>query len=237
MSTTVLTATPFFSREIDAKPEIVDRRKGTIKCTVSDDSVDLHSSILDPEGCEWEGFMRAGGPVMLNHDQNQQIGNCEHLSRETIKGRRSIVATIRLWDDDEFTRTEKERIMSGRRRAWSIKGHPLDPPTRTTEAERRARPDWSKADYVIRHWDLIEISCVSLNSNRYSVTSEVNRSMMSGPLEQFRGVAEGYVVRSDGFCYCWLYDRISAGGKTYREMRFLDVPVTREVAQLMCEKR
>jgi hypothetical protein len=236
MSTTVLTATPIFEVECRSVPtEVVDRRKGTVRAVVSDDMTDRHMSILDPEGCEWSTFLRSGGPVMLNHSNDQQIGNCEDLSRETIQGRRSIVAVIRLWDDDEFTKTEKERVMSGRRRAWSIRGQPLEPPTKTTEAERRARPDWSKADYVIRHWDLHEISAVSLNSGKNAVTQEVYRSV--GPMERYRGVAEGYCLRRDGFYDVWTYATVMAGGKEYREMRVLPGPVTLEAAQIMCDKR
>ncbi len=187
-------------RAIEAPHTEIDRKKGTLRAVVSDDSLDRHGTILDPEGIEWDDYMRAGGPILFEHGLCQRgrlpIGNCENLERTNFKGRRSILAQIRLDDDDEFTRKIKRKYFAQTMRGWSVRGLPLDF-SRPDERERRARPDdWGKAEMIYRRWSLCEVSAVSVNSNVNALTQDINRSAGGGDWSAVAGIGESYYFDS-----------------------------------------
>jgi hypothetical protein len=169
-------------RTIEAATE-VDKRRGLVRAVISDDSTDRYDTVFDPLGCDWEGFMRSGGPILFEHGEDRKrgqvpIGNAVSIRHAELDGRRAIIAETKFWDTDEFSQIIGQAYRDMHMRGWSIRAvaHEESPPT---AAERRARADWAKAETVYRSWELLEVSTTSTPGNANALTQEVLRSFQA----------------------------------------------------------
>jgi len=237
MSTATLERPTEFLRGVEAQTE-VDKKRGIIRAIISDDTCDRFSTVLDPEGCDWEDFMRGGGPILFEHGQDLTrgrlpVGNVLSLGLSKVKGRTSIVAEARLWDDDEFSAKLKARYMSQRMRGWSIRGLPHEM-SRPTEAERRARADWGTADLIYRSYSLVELSCTSTPGNVNCLTTDVARSA-AGSFASLYGTADGYTIGPSEFSV-YKYMTRTINGMDFPEQRIIAKTDDEALARFMCGK-
>jgi hypothetical protein len=232
-----------FYRVTNTQAEVLDR--GIIRAVVSDDGIDKHGTILDPEGADWSEFMLNGGPVLANHGLenggrgNLPIGNVQQLERKTIHGRRSILATIKFWDDDEYAESIAKRYKNATMRGWSVRGVPKDF-SRPTREEQRARPEWNEAQMVFRQWTLVEVSATSTPSNGRCLTM-VERS--APKFNEIRGIAgAGSTYYRSPWTKLWtVHGRIPLKDKhgeiygySFGEIARTD---NESLAKLMCEQK
>ncbi len=165
------------TRAVEAVTEVT--RAGNVRAIISDDSRDRYKTIFSPDGCDWTGFMNAGGPVIFEHGRqargNLPVGNAIGLEHGKYQGRQSIIAEVKFWDD-EFSRTIGEAYRSKKMRGWSVMALPRDssPPT---YAEKRARDEWGDAELVYRDWELLDISVCSTPGNANTITLDILRSL------------------------------------------------------------
>jgi hypothetical protein len=191
-------------RSVEAVTE-VNPRKGLVRAIISDDSTDRYKTVFDPRGCDWDGFMRAGGPVVYEHGRmasrlNLPVGNVAEIERGTYKGKGAIIASTRFADDDELSRAVGEAYRSMKMRGWSVHALPRvqSPPT---AAEKRARSDWAGATTVYREWELLDLSVCTTPGNSNTLTTEVLRSLgalagarnMAGTSGQTQGLKAEFV--------------------------------------------
>jgi hypothetical protein len=137
-----------------------------VRAVINDDSCDRSGIVVLSDGCRWDGFMSTGGPVLCDHGSGVHgivpIGTVESIEMTTHKGKRSIIANMRFFEDDAATRQLRERYLSGKTGGFEMRCLPNpDKTSPPTKAEVESRPDWSKASLVYREWTLVEISLLS----------------------------------------------------------------------------
>jgi hypothetical protein len=240
MTTTATLANPQtdFYRTVEAATE-VDKKRRLIYARINSCDNDRFNTVIDPEGAEYDDFMRAGGPVLYEHGMDTKVGkdivaNVESIELKKDRDRRSLIAAIRFLDDDEFSKKLGDRYLRRVARGFSIRGLP-DPEMTSapTKAERAARADWAKAELVYRRWTLVEVSCTSTPGNPRCVSLERSAGKSGG----LAGIADGFMTAGrDGIFTVYRNAPITIDGKTYYEQRIIATTDDEALARLMCRK-
>jgi hypothetical protein len=165
----------------------VDEQERTVVATINTDALDRYRTVILPEGGLFENY-RKNPVVLANHGEGGgeaalPIGR--NLWIKSQKGR--LVAKTQFLPPGKLDLADKvfELYRLEYLNAWSISFDPRDygPPK---PDEVRKRPELAECRCVIRTWDLLEYSCVTLPGNPEATRAARARGLAlpSWPLEE-----------------------------------------------------
>jgi HK97 family phage prohead protease len=152
-----------------AFPKVTRRSSDDTRTTVviSTDGVDRHGTIIDPNGAILDNYNQ--NPVFLiNHDYDLLAGSGAEITVQNNQ----IVANIDddMWDlEDERIIPYYNKVKSGKMRAASVGFIPREIEFENEDGEPRKEP-------IIRKWELLEFSFVTIPSNPEALVTVRNFS-------------------------------------------------------------
>ncbi len=169
------------TRSVEGATVATSAKKRTVTGVWSTDETDRYRTAFVQTGIELDEFM-ANPLISWEHFRSAvretlPIGHALEAGVEKYKGKNSLIGVARF-GDDEFSEARFKDYESGRLRAWSIQVQCFqEDATPPTPAERRARPDWDKAEIVYRRTKLLEVAATALPGNASCTTISVERSL------------------------------------------------------------
>lgn len=143
----------------------IDEASREVVAVISTDSVDRDGEVVLPRGLSKQNY--GGNPVVLwghNYDL-PPIGVTRWIKPDGVKADRSrLIAKYYLSDKTQLARDVFSLLQEGCLRAHSI-GFQVSKCSPPTKSEVDMRPDWSGCKNVIRSWELLEFSVVSVPAN------------------------------------------------------------------------
>lgn len=148
---------------------------------ISTDDVDRDGEVILPSGLNKRNY--AGNPVVLLNHQYQElsIGRCLWIKSD---GNR-IIAKYRVSDKTQDARDTFALLQDECLQAHSI-GFIATSQGPPTPDEIKARPDWAACKNVIRAFDLLEFSVVTVPANQNAIALAVAKGL-SPELKTFLG--------------------------------------------------
>jgi len=159
---------------------------------INNDEVDRHRTIIDPEGGDVDHFRENNPVVLWQHGIDPMrgelpIGRVVQLNYN--ESRNAWIARIRFFED-EFSQTVRRMVDEGFLNMSSIQFDPNDSEMRETDAGRvRAYTDW----------ELLEVSIVSIGSNRGALHERMLREMAPGENEVYEEMQDAFIEFLQGF--------------------------------------
>jgi HK97 family phage prohead protease len=143
----------------------IDEASREVVAVISTDCVDRDGEVVLPRGLSKQNY--GGNPVVLwghNYDL-PPIGVTRWVKPDGVKADKSrLIAKYYLSDKTQLARDVFSLLQEGCLRAHSI-GFQVTKCSPPTKAEVGIRPDWETCKNVIRSWELLEFSVVSVPAN------------------------------------------------------------------------
>ena len=156
-------------KSFDIKTELIEGSREVISI-ISTDTIDRDGEIVVPKGMKKKNF--AGNPVvLLNHNRD---GLPVGVNRWIKADGNKLIAKTYITDKTQLGQDIWGLLQDGILGAVSIGFIPelAGPPS---EKEIKANPTWSNARRVIRSWDLLEYSFVTVPCNPEALTLAVSK--------------------------------------------------------------
>jgi len=159
---------------------------------VNNDEVDRHRTIIEPEGGDVEHFRENNPVVLWQHGIDPQrgelpIGRVEQLNYNDSRG--AWIARIRFYED-EFSQNVRRMVDEGFLNMSSIQFDPNDSEMRETDSGRvRAYTDW----------ELLEVSIVSIGSNRGALHERMLRELQPDENPVYEDLQDSLTDFLEGF--------------------------------------
>lgn len=140
-------------------------QEGVVTARINTGDVDRYNTVIMPEGCRWDNYMRSGPAVLWEHGQD--VRGRLPVAKVLTMGRdpSGLVAEMKF-ASDEFSRTLLDNYVDGTLRSFSVEMLPdkesSGPPTRE---ELKANPRWRGAHTIYRSWELSGLSAVNYPGN------------------------------------------------------------------------
>lgn len=168
----------------------VEEGKREVVSIISTDDIDRDGEVVIPKGLVKKNY--AGNPViLLNHNWDSlPIGKSLGIKAQGNK----LFARSYITDKTEIGRDAFELVKEGILTAISIGFSPLEqgPPT---EKEILKRPELAQARNIIRKWELLEYSFVTIPANPQALSLSVSKSL-SPTIKQFLDINEEDVTET-----------------------------------------
>lgn len=148
---------------------------------ISTDAIDRVGDVMIPKGLRKKNY--SGNPVVLfNHDTNIPIGVCRWIKPEGNK----LIAKTYITDKTQFGRDVFGLLQDGIIGAMSISFTPLNVGLPTSK-ELKERPELVNATKIIREWELLEYSIVTIPCNPECLALAVAKGYSPNILKFFNG--------------------------------------------------
>lgn len=143
----------------------VDAKQGLLTAVVSTADVDQHDTVLLPQGCDYEHYMKTGAPVTWEHGKDRTRGYVPVANALAIMAtNRGLEAEVQFRMNDPWSRDIFGCYEDGTIRSFSVEFIHAEV-SKPTQAELKRRPDWARAyGGIIRRWTLAGLTACTVPS-------------------------------------------------------------------------
>jgi len=179
--------------------------------TINTDTVDRDREVVLPKGLVKKNY--AGNPVvLLNHDyQTLPIGKTLWIKGDATK----LIAKAYISDKTQLANDVFGLLQDGILSAASIGFAPLEqsPPT---PKEIKSRPDWADARNIIRKWEILEWSLVTVPANPEALSLAVSKGYSPETVKFLNG---GHLPEAKELISpdCWQWETTAPAHETKAE--------------------